>query len=283
MIIYIIIIYFCSLNKKTAHISLDGLVKGGQVNLLDQNPTVLIPYAVLMLVMLHAMMEFTVSLLAKPSPTKRKPVPADELRKRLLALETSEQAFQLRQGQDCDLEIYWEYVMDRQPVGLAIQRGSSMNRIRLLLDEVRHEIRMNEASRSAYFFLGMVGWLPRLRGHFSAQAGPPGEGMTGHIRQVAHHAGWGVRPVIWWFEATYQGHRFLETLTPSFLRKWPARRLWGILYPLSFILGMGYLVAILRPLDGRNLFILLGVSAAWWGVWGFLTWMLLGFPRFWRR
>jgi hypothetical protein len=46
---------------------------------------------------------------------------------------------------------------------------------------------------------------------------------------------------------------------------------------------MIYLVAMIGPLDRRNLLLLLGISAAWWGIWGFLVWMLTGFPAFWRR
>jgi hypothetical protein len=46
---------------------------------------------------------------------------------------------------------------------------------------------------------------------------------------------------------------------------------------------MGYLVVIMGGLDWHNGLILAGVSAGWWGVWGFLVWMLRGFPAFWRR
>lgn len=92
-----------------------------------------------------------------------------------------------------------------------------------------------------------------------------------------------MRPVLWWFQATHRGTRLLERLTPAPLRRWPARRFWGLLYPASYILGMGYFVAIAGPLDGQNLLLLLGISAIWWGVWAFLVWVLVGFPAFWRR
>ncbi len=51
----------------------------GGVNLLEQSPWWLIPFALLMLVMLHAMMEFTVSLLVERPQANRKPLAADRL------------------------------------------------------------------------------------------------------------------------------------------------------------------------------------------------------------
>jgi hypothetical protein len=75
----------------------------------------------------------------------------------------------------------------------------------------------------------------------------------------------------------------LQALVPAPLKRWPARRFWGTLYPASYILGMGYLIAIIGPLDPHNLLMIAGMSAIWWAIWGFLTWALLGFPAFWRR
>jgi hypothetical protein len=46
---------------------------------------------------------------------------------------------------------------------------------------------------------------------------------------------------------------------------------------------MGYLVVIIGSLDQHDLLLMVGISAIWWGVWGFLVWMLCGFPAFWRR
>ena len=91
------------------------------------------------------------------------------------------------------------------------------------------------------------------------------------------------RPMLWWFQTTYSGYRILAALTPAPFRRWPARRFWGMLYPLSYFLGMGYLVAIIGGLDWRNWLILLGISAVWWGFWGVFVWALVGFPAFWRR
>jgi hypothetical protein len=107
--------------------------------------------------------------------------------------------------------------------------------------------------------------------------------LTKDISQMTYRSGWTVRPVIWWFQATHSGSRWLQALTPMPLRRWPVRRFWGVLYPLSYFLGIGYLVAIIGPLDWHTLLVLIGVSAIWWGIWGFLVWALSGFPAFWRR
>ncbi len=243
----------------------------------------LVPYVLLLLLMLHAMMEFTVSLLAQRPPARRKPIAAAELRERLLALNRAGLPDQLVEGRDCDLEIYSQVEYPPPAGRFAIGKGASVQHLRLLLDEGRRELRLNQVSHSYGFFLGIVGWLPRIRGYFSFQAGPPGQAMTKEISQIANQSGWVVRPALWWFQTTYRGYRFLERLTPALLRRWPARRFWGILYPLSYALGLVYLVAMIGPLDRHNLLLLLGISAAWWGIWGFLVWVLCGFPAFWRR
>jgi hypothetical protein len=249
--------------------------------LLEQSIWWLIPYIVLMLVMLHAMMEFTVSLLVK-RPPNHKPVAGEELRRRLLALNKAGRSYPLLEGQDCDLEMKWGEE-DFRRGRFALSRQASSHHLRFLLDEQRHELRMHQIDRGSSFFVGLDGWLPRLQGAAGMGAGPPGDALTRDIEQVVRRSGWTARPMLWWFQATHSGYRFLQALTPAPLRRWPARRFWGVLYPLSFFLGMGYLVAIIWPLDRSNLLVIIGVCAAWWGVWGFLVWMLRGFPAFWRR
>lgn len=100
---------------------------------------------------------------------------------------------------------------------------------------------------------------------------------------MALRSGWGVRPVLWRFQATHRGLRLLEKLTPVARGRWPARRFWGVLYPVSFFGGIAYLLAILGPLSPGGWVLVVGVTAAWWGVWGLLVWTLVGFPAFWRR
>jgi len=250
-------------------------------SLLDHSLWWLVPYVVLVLLMVYAMMEFTVTLLQRP-PANRKPVAGDELRRRLLTLHNPDHSYPLVVGQDCDLEIRWQHE-DVRRGRFALSRQASSSHLRFLLDEQRHELRMHQVDSGSGFFLGLEGWLPRLQGYASLSAGPPGQILTKDISHVAYRSGWTVRPVLWWFQATYSGSRVLQALTPAPLRRWPARRFWGVLYPLSYFLGIGYLVVIIGPLDRHALLVLSGVSTIWWGIWGFLAWALSGFPVFWRR
>jgi len=247
------------------------------MNLLDQSPLWLIPYILLILLMVHAMMEFTVSLLAKRPPGKTKPVPAGELRKRLLALNEGQGSYPLTEGRDCDLEIAWETDETSRAGRYAIARSGEASTLRLLLDEVRHEVRMNQVTSSHNVFIGWVGWLPRLELYFGFGAGPPGQFLTAEIDQVVLRSGWSVRPVLWWFQATHRGYRTLEAITPAALRRLPGRIFWGIVYPLSYALSMLYLVLVMGPLDSRQWVLIIAISAAWWGMWGFLVWLLLRF------
>jgi len=254
-----------------------------RMNLLQQSLLWLVPFVLLMLLMVQAMMEFTVSLLVQRPPVKRKPIPADKLRQRLLAGNEGDQSTQLIEGKDCDLKICWESGEVSQSGRWVITRAASGGCLRLLLDEQRHELRMNQVARSYYFFFGLAGWLPRLSGYAGASSGPPGHPMAREFGLIANRGGWSVRPVLWWFQATYGGYQLLQTLTPGPMRRWPARRFWGILYPLSYLLGMGYLVMVIGSLERQDWLLVAGISAAWWGVWGFLAWMLCGFPIFWPR
>ena len=252
------------------------------MNLLEQSPVWLIPFGFLMLGMLHAMMEFTVSLLVQRPQVKRKPVPADRLRQRLLAVKADDPLYQVVKGKDCDLEICWESNAAPYSGRWAIAKAASEGCVRLLLDELRYELRMNEISHSYYFIFGLTGWLPRLSGYAGMQSGPPGSPLVKELSQVANRNGWSVRPVLWWFQATYGGYQLLAALTPPPIRQWPARHFWGVLYPFSYGLGMAYLVLI-SSFERRDWLLLIGISAVWWGVWGFLVWMLCGFPAFWQR
>jgi hypothetical protein len=215
-------------------------------------------------------------------PANRKPVDGDELRRRLLALHNPDHPYPLDLGQDCDLEMRWQHE-DFRRSRFALSRHSSSSHVRFLLDEQRHELRMHQVDSGSGFCLGLEGWLPRLQGYASMSAGPPGQMLTKDISHMAYRCGWTVRLVIWWFQATHAGSRVLQALTPAPLRRWPARRFWGVFYPLSYFLSIGYLVAIIGPLERHTLLVLIGISASWWGIWGFLAWALSGFPALWRR
>lgn len=66
----------------------------------------LLPYGALTLVMLHAMMELSVSLLAARAPSRRTPVAKADLLRRLRAIEDPDWPAPLTPGVDCDLEIH---------------------------------------------------------------------------------------------------------------------------------------------------------------------------------
>jgi hypothetical protein len=242
----------------------------------------LVPYVVLMLLMVHAMMELTVSFMTRHPPGRRKPITGAALRQRLLAIPPEKLPYPLQQTPDCDLKMCWHSEENQRAPWQKGQRSYS-GQMRLLLDEQWHELRMNQVNRSAAYFLGWRGWLPCVWGFASASSGPPGEALTREIVRVAQRAGWAARPMLWWFETTYRGRRILATLTPAPLRRWPARRFWGILYPFSYWVGMGYLMAIIGGLDWHNGLLLLGISTVWWGFWGVFVWAMYGFRAFWRR
>jgi hypothetical protein len=110
--------------------------------LLAQSWWWLVPYAVLMLLMLYAMMECTVTLLQRP-PANRKPVAGDELRRLLLALHKPDHPQPLVVGQDCDLEMRRQHADSRRS-RFALSRHSSSSHVRFLLDEQHHELRMHQ-------------------------------------------------------------------------------------------------------------------------------------------
>lgn len=253
------------------------------MSLLEQSLVWLVPFVVLILVMIHAMMEFTLSLLVRRPRQARKPASADVLRRRLLALNTPDRPYPLAAGEDCDLEIVWRSDTPMASGRLVIAKGSTVSRVRLLFDEQRHELRINQVSRSSYLFVGLQRWLPSVKAGLSAHAGPAAQSITGEIEEVAQRSGWSVRPVVLWFQATRSGLQVLQSLTPALLRTWPASRSWGLVYVLSFALGVGYVVMLVGPLEPHDLLVVLGVVGGWWGIWGFLTWMLLGFPPWWNR
>ena len=243
------------------------------------------PYALLMLFMVHAMVQLTVSLLAQRPSHRRKPLTADALRAKLAALASIDTSYTLREGEDCDIEFIRTDTANATEPRLRA-RWSTTVTLRLLLDDARHDVRIGEASRSAGYTIGLAGWLPRLWAYAGYHAGPPGRSpLTDAISKAVLAGGWSYRPVIFPYQATYRGAAFMQWLTPAPLRQTRAVTLWGILYPLSYWLGMGWLIALggSEMYTAHNLIILALISAVWWGIWAFLAWALCGFPRFWLR
>ena len=101
--------------------------------LIDQSLWWLVLYAGLILLMVYAMMEFTVTLLQR-HPANCKPVASDELHRRLLALHKPDHLHRLVVGQDCDLEMRWQHE-DFRRSRCALSRHSNSSHVRFLLDE----------------------------------------------------------------------------------------------------------------------------------------------------
>jgi hypothetical protein len=260
--------------------------------------------------MLYAMMEFTVSLLARRPATNRRPVPASELRQRLLALSELDQHYRLVEGQDCDLQPTWEVFDPAWSERFARVKLTTVYRAWILLDQSRHELRMHELLRSTSLFVGFDGWRPILQPYLFLTAGLTGSragraygilsgfppqigavasfsvdtvGLREAIAQVTNRAGWTFRPTNLWFQATSRGFRGLAAITPAPIARLTARRFWGVAYPASYSLAIAYLVVVGGFWELHSLLLVAGISAAWFAVWGFLVWLLLGFPPFWRR
>jgi hypothetical protein len=123
-------------------------------SLLEQSLGWLVPYAVLILLMVYAMMECTVTLLQRP-PAHRKSVAGAELRRRLLALNAPDQPHPLVVGQDCDLEMRWQHE-DFQRSRFVLSRHSSSSHVRFLLDEQRHELRTHQVDSGSGFFWAIL-------------------------------------------------------------------------------------------------------------------------------
>lgn len=233
------------------------------MSLFEQHPWIIMLSALSFgFFMVHAMMEFTASLLVKPPPANRKPVGAIELRWRLLQLNENNHPYKLIESHDSDLELHWDVVKASWQARFAKVKLTTLYRARILLDESRHELRFHEYLRTASFFLGFAGWQPHFNAYIGFQAGyvsgtwagraygllpgfPPRIGQVynfqvstdeakADITGVANDSGWTFRPVLWWFQATHRGYRLLQALTLAPFRHVPARRFWGIIYPVSY-------------------------------------------------
>lgn len=242
------------------------------------------PYGILLLIMLYAMVEFTVSLFIKYPPPNRRPVTAAQLRARLLALCAKLPPFDRVESPDSDLELRWQAVAKGEGRFWKAKRQTTV-RVRLLFDEERHEVRANESSHSSGYIIGLDRWLPRLSGGAGYSAGPLVTGrFAERIAATANAGGWTYRPVVLPFQVTRRGLQFLQALTPTPFRQLPPTQVWGILYPLTYVLAFVWLFGRGSPAlwTTHNLWLFVLISTVWWGVWGLLVWTLHGFPKFWR-
>jgi hypothetical protein len=285
--------------------------QGGDIVLLNQSLWWIVPYALLMLFMVFAMMQFTVALLVKQPPPGPKAADRSELLERLLTLNSPENPYRLVKGKDCDLELRWNPIEASWAGRFARVKYSSVYQARMLLDDTRHELRWWEMLRTSSIFFGLDGWIPRFNWSWWIQTGYINTMWTGRaygispgfpprisdvsafevdtvtpktkISKVVTGSGWIFRPVLWWFQVERNEQSALQRLLPSGLKGMSARRLWGTAYAGSFLAGIVYFVVIAGPLGVSAWLWILAVSVVWWTAWGLLAWALTGFPAFWHR
>ncbi len=271
--------------------------------LIAQNALWIVPAFALTCFMVYAMMECTVSFLVKRPPPGRKTVDAAELRHRLLGLNQPGNPYRLVDSRVADLELHWDVVDASWYELFAKVKLTIVYHARMLIDELQREVRWYEIMRSSNFLIGFDGWTLRLNFAFRLQTGylnvdwrglaygiisvfPPRIGrvykfhlntmrVKNEITRIVTESGWALRPRYLWFQTRRGSYQLGQALLPATLRRWPARRFWGLVYPASYVLTIGYLVAITGAYDFRNLLVFGAISAAWWGVWGFLAWILV--------
>lgn len=267
-------------------------------------------------VMLVAMMEFTTSILTRRPRRSKTPVTRTELERRLLELSIESSPVKITPAAGGGLEIRDYVLADEWRERFKRVAFSVVYRARIGLDERRHELRWYESVRSRSLYLGFDGWIPRIQGGYWYQGGlvdmvgktqvyafepgfPPRLSQTldvdmntvqlkREVSDVVTQAGWHFKPVTLPFLASGRWIALSRRIIPPPIARLPGRLFWGMLYPASYAVLVVYLMGLAWVDDPaswnrHNLLIVLLVSAGWWGVWGFLAWMLCGFPGVRRR
>jgi hypothetical protein len=272
--------------------------------LIEQSPLWILPAVPLALLMTHAMMLSIMSFLAKPPLPNRKPVTGDKLKRRLSSLNAAGGKFRLSPARAHDYNVEWDIVEPSWYDRYAAVWYSDMYRLRLLVDEARHEVRTYESISSFYFMWGFAGWSLLILGGVTFIAGPldlsrwrgKAYGMTrvfppkvGEVRKfdldtkearraiekVIRSSGWSVRPVVLWFEVKRSALTVGRALLPPPLRWWPAKRLWLTLHPASYLATVGWLLFVAGGYDLGAIVFVLVFTAVWFGFWGLFLWALI--------
>lgn len=281
------------------------------MSLIEENILWIVPGVVLSLFMVFAMMEFTVAVLRREPKRIGKPVDGATLRQRLLALNELGNPYRLVEDEDkkYDLLLDWEVVDASWRRPFAKVKLTTAYGARMLLDEERHEVRWYEWLRSANTFIGFDGWVPRFNFSYFFRAGylnvvwkgtaygllpgwPPRIGRVYHfslntievkkeIGEIITESGWILRPTHLWFQTRRGTLSLGKRLLPARIRQLPPHRFWGVVYPLSFVAAIGYLLFVTGAYDPDTLLIVALVSAAWWGIWGFILLVFLAIEGRW--
>lgn len=265
----------------------------------------------LALFMVVAMMEFTVSLLARRPSRRAVRIDAGELERRLLTHVFETMPVRITRAAGGGLQIR-DYVLgDDWRADFQRAMFSDTYRARMVLDTRRHELRWYESVTTRTLFLGFDGWIPRFRGHIAYSGGQVdlvgtvrayafNPGMPRRIgpdltfgmntvqlkREVSallHDAGWSFKPVTLPFFATGRWLTFSERVLPAWIKQVSAGWFWGTVYVGSYVAVVCYLMVGARLIDpdawsSHNILIALLVSVGWWAIWGLLTWVLYGLP-----
>jgi hypothetical protein len=273
------------------------------IPLLEQSVWWVVPGVALSLSLVYAMMECTAALLTRAPRSRGEALDTASLRRQLLGLNTPGTNYTVTAHDGDVLVVHWDAVGDAWLARFGPEKLSSRYGARMLLDDARHEVRWYEWIRSGAFFVGFDGWRPRFSRSLSFQAGylkvrtwtglafglnrgwPPrieqiddfaldvGE-LRARIVAAVDHAGWSLRPTHIWFQTRPIPYRLVRALVPAWVRLQPPRRFWGIAYPASYVLVVGYLLWAAGAIRPQSAWLVSGITAAWWGVWGGLTWLL---------
>lgn len=286
------------------------------MSLVEQSMWWILPAFLIAGFMVFAMMEFTALLIARPRRGRKRPVPAAELRKCLLALNDPELPYRVVESERADLEVEWDVVDASWYELFAKVKLTSRYRGRMLMDEQRHQLRWYESVRTANWFIGFEGRKLRLNGSIQWHWGyidviwrglaygilpgfPPRIGkvysftlntvaLKTEIRRVVSRAGWGFLPAPHPLKVHRPWLDLTRALQPAWLEKVDDRWLWGSLYVGSFVLFYVYVFIAVADTEAGH-YTLAGwwpalvVGGFWWVTWAALAWLLAGMPKLWKR
>jgi hypothetical protein len=237
---------------------------------------------------------------AEPTPSGAS-IDVAELGGRLLALNEPGAPWRLVEHEECGIQVHWDPVDPAWRATFARVKLSAAFGVRLLLDDLRREVRWYEWSRTANVFIGLDGSRPRFNFPAAYTAGDlrattyrgvaygvgPGwlpviedlrdfavdvGALQTRMAHVVADAGWARRSTHIWFQTRPSLFRLAQMLVPEPIRLLSRRQFWGIVYPVSFVLAIAALARAGGAMTAGNVVIIMGISAAWWGLWGLLVW-----------
>jgi hypothetical protein len=131
--------------------------------LLERSAWWLLPGVALSLFLVYAMLEYTSALLTRAARSRRAALDPVSLRGQLLGLNAPGAHYTVAPQDDDVLVIHWDAVGEAWRARFGAWKLSSRYGVRMLLDDLRREVRWYEWIRSGAFFLGFDGSRPRRR------------------------------------------------------------------------------------------------------------------------